>query len=241
MVDRQVSERPPLTSTVSPMGRLAPWAYAIALAWWASSWNLQYSVLMAWSPVPPVWIGTVAIALCVVHRLGHPLNLGWAQIAPLLLLVVGFVPGALMSSGEGYGPVKLKTMLLVLFPVLAAALLLLDSRPARRCWLWAQLFVGVAVTLAALGFHDSSRSAEPGRFALQTLDTITTARFVGVAVVVLLLLGLVSIRNAWWALPLAVGGGMVLVHIGSRGPLLAVFISVLLVVATARCLSAAAQ
>lgn len=222
-------------STAARTWDLAPWAYALALAWWASSWNLRHSVLMAWSPVSPVWIGAVAIALCVVHRLGHPLRVGWAQIAPALLLVVCFLPGALMSSSEGYGPVKLRTMALVLLPVLAAALILLDSHAARRCWLWAQVVVGLAVTLAALEFHDTTHSVEHGRFALQTLDTITTARFVGVAVVGLLLLGLGSVRHAWWTLPLAAGGGMVLVHVGSRGPLLAALVAVLLVVASARC------
>ena len=72
--------------------RLAPWVYALSLAWWASSWNLRNSVLMAWSPVEPVWIGTAAVALCVVHRLGQPLRIDTAVTGPLLLLVARVPP-----------------------------------------------------------------------------------------------------------------------------------------------------
>jgi hypothetical protein len=216
-------------------GSVAPWAYALALAVWASSWNLRNSVLMSWSPVEPVWIGTAAVALCVVHRLGQPLRLDTAVTGPLLLLVVGFLPGAVLSSGEGYGPAKVATMVFVLLPVLCAATVLLDSSEARWRWAWAQGLVGGAVAVAALEFNDPARILQPGRFTLATVDTISSSRLVGAAVVVLLVLGLGSRRHGWWALPLAAGSGMVLVHIGSRGPLVAVILTLAIVVLTGRC------
>src|ERR1700709_1191794 len=80
-------------------GSVAPWVYALSLAWWASSWNIRNSVLLAWSPVDPIWIGAGAVALCVVHRCGQPLRLPTAVTGPLVLLVLGFLPGALSSSG----------------------------------------------------------------------------------------------------------------------------------------------
>ena len=80
----------------------------------------------------------------------------------------------------------------------------------------------MAVAVAALEFHDAASVLEPGRFTLASVDTISTSRLVGVAVVVLALLGLGRLSGSWWALPLAAVCGVVLVHVGSRGPVLAV-------------------
>jgi O-antigen ligase len=228
-------ELPAPTQDARRWGWVAPWAYALALALWASSWNLRLSVLMDWSPIEPVWIGTAAVVLCAVHRCGQPLRLAGAVTGPILLLAVGFVPGALLSSGQDYGLDKLTSMTFVLFPVVLAATALLDSSEARRGWVWVQLLVGVAVAVAALEFHDPTNLLEPGRFTLATVDTISSARLVGVAVVVFLLLGLGSLKRSWWALPLAAAGGAVLVHIGSRGPVLAVLVTVVVVVLVGRC------
>lgn len=223
-------------ATVGPSRRVgvAPWLYALALAFWASSWNLRNSALMVWLPIEPVCIGTAAIALCLVYRLGQPLRLDRAVLGPLLVLVVGFLPGAVLSSGSGYGPTKVTTLIFVLLPAMCSAILLLDSPEARRRWVWAQVLIGLAVAVAALEFNHTS-VLEPGRFTLAAVDTISFARLVGVAVVALLLIGLGSRRHSWWALPLAAGNGMVLVHVGSRGPLLSVLLTVLLVVVAGRC------
>ncbi len=218
-----------------PRPRLAPALYALALALWASSWNLRLSVLMAWMPVEPVWVGSAAVVLCVVHRCGQPLRVPGAVAGPVLLLVVSFLPGALLSSGVGYGPGKVASMVLVLLPVVCAAIVLLDSAEARRCWLVAQALTGGAVAVAALEFHDPAGVLEPGRFTLATVDTISSARLIGVAMVVLLLIGLTSWRRRWWALVLAAASAMVLVHVGSRGPFLSALISVGLVVLVGRC------
>lgn len=216
-------------------GLVAPWVYALSLAWWASSWNLRNSVLMAWSPIEPVWIGTAAVALCVVHRLGQPLRLDPAVTLPLALLVVGFVPGAVLSSGDGYGPTKIVTMAFVLLPLVCAATVLLDSEEARWRWVWAQVLVGAAVAVGAVEFNDPSRILQTGRFTLATVDTISSSRLVGAAVVALLVAGLVTRKGRWWTLPLALGSGMVLVQIGSRGALVAVVLTLAVVVLTARC------
>lgn len=221
---------------VWPRGwRLAPWVYALALGFWAASWNLRLSVLMSWSPVEPVWVGSGAVVVCIVHRCGQSLRLPGAVAAPILLLVLGFLPGAVLSSGQGYGPTKLASMILILLPVFCAATLLLDSRAGRSGWLWAQMLAGVAVAVAALELRDAVRVLEPGRFSLATVDTISSARLVGVAVVALLLLGLGSLKHSWWALPLGAGCGVVLVHIGSRGPVLAVLGAVIAAVVVGRC------
>ena len=222
------------TAGSSPRFGVAPWVYALALALWASSWNLRNSVLMAWLPVEPVWIGSAAVALCVVHRLGQPLRLDTAVIGPLLVLVVGFLPVPCSAVALGTGPAKVTTMIFVLLPVLCAATVLLDSRAARRRWVWAQVLIGSVVAVSALEFNHAS-VLEPGRFTLAEVDTISSARLVGVAVVALLLIGLGSLRHSWWALPLAAGSGMVLVHVGSRGPLLSVLLTVLVVVVAGRC------
>jgi hypothetical protein len=233
-----------LTESFAPSGpaadsddSFAPWVYAAALAIWASSWNLQLSVLMRWSPVNPVWIGSIGVALCVVHRAGHPLRLPIAVTAPFALLVLGFLPGALRSSTQGYGQTKAFTLILVVLPVLCAAVLLLDNERARYCWVRVQVLVGGAVAVAAVFFNNAAQAHESGRFSLNGVDTITTARLVGGAVVVLLVAGLISFQRRWWALLLAGAGGAVVVHVGSRGPLLSILFAAVIVVLVARCLS----
>jgi O-antigen ligase len=214
--------------------RAAPWCYALALGFWACSWNLRFSVVMSWLPVAPVVVGSFAVGLCVVHRFGQPLRVPTAVTGPVVLLVLAFVPGALLSSDVGAGPAKVATLAFVVLPVFLAALVLLDNHEARRGWLWTQLLVGAAVAVAAVASTHVSL-LQPGRFTLATVDTVSTARFVGVAVVVLLLLGLGSPRRHWWAFPTALLCGMVLVYVGSRGPALFALIAVLVVVVAGGC------
>jgi hypothetical protein len=214
--------------------RAAPWSYALALGFWACSWNLRLSVLMSWLPLEPTVVASFAVALCVVHRCGQPLRVRTAVAGPLVLLVLGFLPGALLSNHVGTGPDKVTTLIFVVLPVVLAATVLLDSRQARHGWLWTQLLLGVSVALAAAGSTHVSL-LQPGRFTLPSVDTVSTARFIGVAVVVLLLLGLTSPRRNWWAFPLAAACGIVLVYVGSRGPALFALLTVLVVVVGGRC------
>lgn len=228
-----VSLRAKLEGLPHPDGELASWAYALALAGWASSWNLRNSVLMAWLPISPVWVASFSVALCVAHRCGRRLRVDLAVSGALALLVLGFLPGALRSGDDGYGPVKLVALVFMVLPIVCAAVVLLDSRQARVRWLWAQVLVGLAVTVAALASNGADVLS--GRLTLATVDTITTARLVGAAVIALLALGLAAPKHGSWAFPLATLSGMILVHVGSRGPLLGVLISVLVVVIVGRC------
>lgn len=213
--------------------RTAPWIYGLALAFWASSWNLRLSVLMAWMPVEPVWVASFLLALCVVHRLGQPLTIDITVLAPLLILVLGFLPGALQSDSTGYGPEKVATMIFVTLPVVLAAIVLLDTREARRGWLLAQALVGTTVAVTAVASNFGQVLSD--RFTLATVDTISTARPAGAAVVILLLLALASWRHSWWALPFAALNGVVLVYVGSRGPALYALMTVVVIVVVARC------
>jgi hypothetical protein len=223
------------TARSKQVARAAPWVYGLALTFWALSWNLRLSILMAWMPAEPVMIASFTLALCVVHRLGQPLTVATTVLAPLLLLVLGFLPGALLSAGSGYGPVKLASMIFVVLPVVLAAIVLLDSKEARRGWLVAQALMGTivaATALASIDFHTRT-----DRFTLATVDTISTARPVGAAMVILVLMALTSRRHSWWALSLAALNGVVLVYVGSRGPALYTLLTVAVVVVVARCFS----
>lgn len=206
----------------SEWGSATGWVYGFALVWWASSFNLRNSVLMAWSPVEPIWVGSLAVLCCVLHRLGRELRVDRGVVGPFFLVVVAFVPGAMLSLFDGYGPTKTSMMLWSLLPVLAAALLLLDGPRPRAGWVGAQAVLGLLVALAAIEVTDPTALLSTGRLTLATVDTISTARFVGAAVVVLLVLGLVRPRTIWWAWPGALAAGAVVVQVGSRGPLLAV-------------------
>lgn len=218
------------------MGRWWPWVYAAALTWWGASWNLRNSVLMAWSPVEPVWIGGGLLVLCVVHRLGRPVVLSRGVVVPVALLVVAFVPGAMLSDADGYGPTKVAALALVLLPVLLAAVLLLDHERVRTSFVWSQVAVGVAVALAAVLTADAADLVlVGGRLTLPTVDTISTGRLVGAAVVALLVLGLAAARLRWAAWPVAVAAGAVLVQVGSRGPLLAAVFALVVVICVGVC------
>lgn len=232
-----VTDRPRWSRPVpASAGRWWPWVYAAALTWWAASWNLRNSVLMSWSPVEPVWIGSGLLVLCVVHRLGRPVVLPPGVVVPLALLVVAFVPGALLSDTDGYGPTKVAALAVTLLPVLLAAVLLLDHERMRANWVWSQVAVGLAVALAAVMTADAADLVlVGGRLTLPTVDTISTGRLVGAAVVPLLVLGLASSRLRWVAWPVAVAAGAVLVQVGSRGPLLAAVVSLVVVICAAKC------
>ena len=168
-------------------------------------------------PVEPVWVGSIAIVVCGVHRCGRPLSLEPRVLGPVLLLALAFVPGAVVSGDTAYDRYKLVQLLLVIAPVLVASMVLLDSPQARRCWVWAQLVTGALVAAAAALGQELTISR---RLTLATVDTISTGRFVGAAVLVLVLIALTRVRQSWWALPLAALCGIVLVQVGSRGPLL---------------------
>lgn len=214
----------------APRVDVATWFYALSLAWWSSAWHLRNSLLMDWVPVEPLWVGALAVALCVVHRLSRPVAVPHAVLGPFALLVLAFLPGVLISPPEGYGPTKVSAMLVALLPVVAASLLLLDSERARVRWVWAQVVVGVVVALAAVEVDDPSQALSGQRLTLASVDTISTGRLIGAAVVALLIASLASPRSHWWAWPVALASGAVLVQVGSRGPLLAVVLSLLVVV-----------
>lgn len=210
-----------------------PWVYAFALVLWASSWDLRLSVLMAWMPIEPVWVASLLLGACVVHRMGRPLELPPRVLGPIAIVVIAFLPGALHVDPTGYGPTKVARLLLVVLPVVLSTLVLLDSAAARRAWATMQVVLGVSVAAAAVVTSHVS-VLQPARFTLATVNTIPAGRFVGVALVVTALSTVVSIRSSWWRLPVLAGVGMVLVQIGSRGPLLFAIGSVLVVVAFGR-------
>ncbi|MGN6250587.1 MAG: O-antigen ligase family protein [Marmoricola sp.] len=213
---------------------LAAWCYGLALALWASAWDLRFSSLMAWLPIEPIWLGSLALGVCLVHRLGRPLRVDARALWPLLVLVLGLLPASLRTGSGGYASAKLTSLAFVILPVVVATFLLLDSRRTRSGWAVAQAVTGLAVTVAVIT-STGTNVLEPGRFTLPHVDTIATARYIGAGVVALLVLCLTRPRASLWALPLAAVSAAVLVKVGSRGPLLFALMSVLFATALARC------
>ena len=159
---------------------------------------------MSWSRSSPVVVASIAVALCVVHRFGQPMRIPTAVTGPLALLVLGFVPGVLLSSDVGYGPTKVATLAFVVLPVLSwlrSCCWTAARRGAAGCgprcssgWRWLVAAAGVqrrqpAPSRGASRWRPSTRSPRRGSSAWRWSCSCCSAW--------------ISPRRHWWALPLA--------------------------------------
>ena len=187
--------------------------------------------LLSWSPVD-VTIVTVGLLLAAfaVRLATEPRRV----TVPMggVLLVVAFLPAALVTVSAGYQAEKLQGMVVTLVVVVTSASLL-TTPVRRRLWLWALVAGGVVMALAV---HLLPRDASVwGRAALEGSNTIATGRTAGTAVVVL------AVFLMWPGARhrLLLGAGVLLtaaaaVDAGSRGPVLFAAASVAVAVVSQR-------
>ncbi|MFC5231331.1 O-antigen ligase family protein [Pseudonocardia zijingensis] len=180
---------------------------------------------LAWLPVDLTLLALVATAgfvLATVLPQGAHMRLPVGAVA----LGLAFVPGVLLASANPYSIDK--THKLAITVVAALAPLYLLTTPRRQtAFVALHVVVGALVAIGEVLFP--AGATETIRLALQGAGTIASGRAVGVAIVVLLVLALTQRRHR--AL-LCLGAAVLsyfLVGSGSRGPMLAVVATVVLV------------
>ncbi|SCL30569.1 O-antigen ligase family protein [Micromonospora inyonensis] len=154
-----------------------------------------------------------------------------AGALPFLVLFLSFLPGFALTSLGGYQSCKALQMLTTT-PAFVVATLLVVDRPARRvALLWASAGIGVLVALLVMVRPDPASQAVDTVVLAGTVS-ITTARLIGHGVVGLLCLVVLLPRWRLAALCGAVALEVPLLMTGSRGPLVAVALSSLVLAVT---------
>jgi O-antigen ligase len=180
---------------------------------------------LAWLPVDLTLlalIATAAFVLVTVLPQGADMRLPVGAVA----LGLAFVPGVLLASANPYSIDKTHKLAITMIAALAPLYLLTTTR-RQAVFVGLHIVVGALVAIGEVVFPASA--TETIRLALQGAGTIASGRAVGVAIVVLLVLALTQPRHR--AL-LCLGAAILcyfLVGSGSRGPMLAVVATVVLV------------
>ncbi|MDF2094128.1 O-antigen ligase family protein [Knoellia sp. 3-2P3] len=185
-------------------------------------------LLREWFPADPTLLGIALLlswCVCEVFRRRWRLPKEWAPIAILALaFTIGYRGGAL----NPYASQKMQSLVVLTLPCALGAVLVLGSARARRIWL--ALVVGLGALVAGLAIASpNEQAAINGRLAIEGGNTIGAGRATGAAVVVLVALALGGVRRRVLAGVAGAVTGVAMVGTGSRGPLLAAVISVLVV------------
>lgn len=182
--------------------------------------------LLSWLPIDLTLLAALATATClaavfVTHGVDLRLPLG------ALALAAAMVPGILLSSDNPYAVAKVSGLALTAAAALGAYYLV---RTPRRTvvWVWLHVLVGVVLAVGTL----LTPSSKTIRVALDGANTIESGRAAGIGVVVLVVLAMMQRRLRLLLLAAAATLLYFVVASGSRGPLLAAAVAVLLVALT---------
>ena len=145
-----------------------------------------------------------------------------------------FVVGIMNGLWNETGPQKILLLVTVTVFCAIAPVALLRTPAARRCFLGAALVLAVLMAIALVVNHDQGAQVEYGRLTLEGSNTVGTARVVGTGAVTALMIGLATRRRRVIWLSLAAALCAVTVFVGSRGPFVALVVSVIVVLLTAK-------
>lgn len=162
-------------------------------------------------------------------RLRPPPGIGY-----VLLLWGAFLFGLVPVTGwTEYSTAKIPQLLTITLLCTVGAMVLLRGEQARHVWVSLNAVLGMGVAALAVAFPTND-VAFAGRLALEGGSTINVGRAIGAAVVILALLSLGGARRRRLSLLAAVALAGFLVWTGSRGPVIAAVIAVLLVAVVAK-------
>lgn len=217
--------RPPRHSLALAVGPV----FVVVLAF---AGQIKAHPLLIWLPVDMTLLAAVAVVvLCVISRaqLG-PAN-GWVWL-PLALWVV-FLPAVSLSPLDDRATTKVVTLFTVTFLLALAPFYLLRTPEQRRVFLWAVVVVAVFAAVWALLVEPTYASDYTNRLLLEGTDTIGTARIAMAGAVVLVVFAVGRSHRAVFRLVLVAGAAVMAFlafSTGSRGPVLAGGVALLLVV-----------
>lgn len=199
-----------------------------ALAVLVFSGSFKGSPYLSWLPFDLTAAGAVLVLAACVNAFAanaRRLRVSRWVLLTATAIVIGFFP----PPGNSYAETARVGMSLVILAALAAALLVGRSPSKRRAWVLLSVLAGLAV--CAMAQVDADLST--GRVAAAGSNSIATAQGGGVVVVGLSSL-LLSGGIKSWPMRVLAGLGVVagfgtMLQTGSRGPLLAAVIAVVVV------------
>lgn len=180
--------------------------------------------ILSASPIDLTLIGAVIVAGVLCWR--APDILRMRGLAPLILLYAVLLIGAVPSGPPtDYSSTKVMQVAVVIPLCLVGGRMILETPRARELWLYGVVAVGIVVAALAFAFPDDV-AAESGRVSIEGGNTIGAGRGVGAAVTVLAVWALYGTRRRVASFLIAAGLVLVLLLIGSRGPILAAAVAI---------------
>jgi O-Antigen ligase len=196
---------------------------------------IKGSPLLNWLPVDATAIlaaSSLAAWLVYVQRTRRPFVISMRFAA--ILWMTFLIPGAILNINSDLDVTKTIylftiTLLCVLLPSVIG-----NSIKAQRAWLFGHLIVGLALGIGILLFPDKTSFKYYGGLDIVGGTTITTARAAGA---MFMILAIFAMHSSRWRVPCLVGAALVLVvviQIGSRGPLISLILALPIVVLTSK-------
>lgn len=182
----------------------------------------------------PVDLTLLGTALTLVAIIGVVLDRTRmvAVLIPVGLLWLTFVPGMFLAPDTPDASRKVQLLLTSTLLCCIGALVL--DRRGLRIWLIAQIGAGAVMSFVVWLGRDQALSTVQGRLLSDDVTSISSARVVGSAALILVIL---IVQRRGWLVPggLIVAGGLtLLLNIGSRGPVLSLGITLIVLVLTSR-------
>jgi O-antigen ligase len=174
-----------------------------------------------------VLLGGLLAAVCFARLVqGRMRSVPYPLALTLVVMGAALIAGLSWTPALGYGGDKAwRFLTLTLLAVLAPFCLIENQRDVRRYLRWTVIAAAV-VALSAL----AGGPAE-GRLELGSGDTISTSLLLCAAALVLLLMGLAQPAARLWATAAGIGLIVVGAQVGSRGPIIGLGLSLLIVAA----------
>jgi O-antigen ligase len=211
-------------------GHARPW-WVVALLGLGYAGYIKGTPVMAGLPVDLTLAMAIACAVGIMVQFVRGYWFHAKALTVVLGLWVVFGVGALMVVGSERGESKVALLGTVTLLCALTPCYLLTGVVAQR-WLLASTLVAAAVFVAAATFMPDTEGF--GRFNLAGTSTIGTSRVVGAGIVVAGVYALAGTSKRWiWCAAAAVGTAA-LVAVGSRGPFVALLVSTVIVVITAK-------
>ena len=189
---------------------------------------LGFTYLNALAAVNLGEIGALVVLLALLPAYARDRRLP-GSIALVMALWVSFAGVVPYSEHSSYGTEKIHQLFTIALLAVAGGVLLLRTTRSREIWLTLVVALGIVVAAAAYLVPSKAAAEQAGRLAVEGGSAISAGRAAGGAAVVLISLALSGASRRWVALGSAVALLLAVVDSGSRGPLIAATIALLVV------------